>query len=294
MTWRRWAAFAALGVLWGSAWILTPVLPLPELCAGAVRFGIAAIVLLLLATLARRRHRSYTFQLVPSLLLGITLVGLPYVLAVWAKGLVSAGLIAVMYSAMPLLAWFLGRRARSVSIPALAFGMGGIALLVDEGTSFSSKQMPGIVLLACSVTLGAFSLNYAKGRINKENVLLSSAMQCAVAAALLSMLTVFTDHGHFSQWNRISLLALLAMALLESAVGLPLLYLILAQTQPWQAAMLQWLATLVAVAEAASFLRARPTFEMTAGAVLTAGCIVWLMRAGTRSDTVTLRITESP
>lgn len=36
MNWRTLAGFALVGVLWGSAWILTPMLPLPELLAGAV------------------------------------------------------------------------------------------------------------------------------------------------------------------------------------------------------------------------------------------------------------------
>ncbi len=36
MNWRTLAGFALVGILWGSAWILTPMLLLPELFAGAV------------------------------------------------------------------------------------------------------------------------------------------------------------------------------------------------------------------------------------------------------------------
>ncbi len=35
MNWRALAGFALVAILWGSAWILAPMLPLSELLAGA-------------------------------------------------------------------------------------------------------------------------------------------------------------------------------------------------------------------------------------------------------------------
>jgi drug/metabolite transporter (DMT)-like permease len=303
MNLRALAVFAMIGILWGSAWILTPSLPMPTMLAGSARFAIAG-VLLALATLAVRTMRkpiAHAFPLVPSLVLGVTLVGLPYALAVWAKDSVSPGLVAVLYAVMPVAALLFSRNVSSASlfIPAMAIGTGGVAFLVEQGISYSSAQLEGLLLLAAAVVLGAFSLNYAKSRIKRGSFLLSSAIQCLVASVLLIFLSGTGGWQSQSSWSRTSLLAVMALALAEGAIALPFLFWLLSQLESWQAATLQWLATVIAVAEAGWFLRAKPTLPMCAGAVVVLGAIFWLLRqsgwkegSGSLSDTVTLQITR--
>jgi drug/metabolite transporter (DMT)-like permease len=299
MNWRTSAAFALIGILWGSAWILAPLLPMSPLLAGAARLAIAAVMLTLVAFIARIRLRppARTFPLVPSLLLGITMVGLPYALATWARDSVSAGVVAVLYALMPLAALFFSGDRVNARIPALAIGTGGIAFLVAEGITYSTAQIGGMLLIAAAVVLGAFSLNYAKSNIPKGCFLLSSAIQCAVACVLLVFLSGIEGWPRRTSWTQSSLLALTALAATEGAVALPLLFWLLSKLESWQAATLQWVATLAAVIEAGWFLRAKPTLQMSAGAVLVIGAIVWLMRSGDRpesdSGTVTLQITSS-
>lgn len=305
MNWRTWAAFGVVGILWGSAWVVTPLLPEQQLAAGALRFAIAAAVLGLVGGIPflRRSRRPYSFPLVPSVVLGLIMVGVPYALAVWAKGTVSAGLFPVLYSTMPLVAFLFGRKTSIAPIPAASLGVGGIAFVVAQGISYSSSQLGGLCLLIGAVLLGAFALNYAKGNIPEGSFVLSSALQCAVASILLGCVSAVTGELRLSSWSGQSFMAVTALAVTESVIALPLLYWLLARVEPWQAAELQWLATLCAVSEAAWFLRAKPTLQMAGGAVLTMGAMVWLMRvggsvtgsgsgAGAESDVVTLQITS--
>jgi drug/metabolite transporter (DMT)-like permease len=298
MKWRAWAVFALLGVLWGSAWILTPVTSAPKLLAGAVRFAIAAAVLGLLALfgLIRRIPQHQAFPLTPSIVLGVTMIGLPYALAVWARGAVSQGMVPVFYAAMPLAALFFSRKADGATIPAMAIGMGGVACLTGQAINFSSGQIYGMLLLGAAVLLGAFSLNYGKASIRPGSFLLSSAIQCAVASVLLVCLSGASGQLHAASWlafrNRQSSVQLIALAVAESGIGLPLLYWLIARIESWQAATLQWMVTLAAVAEAAWVLRARPTLEMSAGAVAVLGAVLWVMRQGSGPETVTLQITS--
>jgi drug/metabolite transporter (DMT)-like permease len=297
MKWRTWTVFGVLGVLSGSAWILTPLVPSPELLAGAVRFAIAAVVLGLFALfqLIKRVPRYQAFPLVPSIVLGITMSGLPYALAVWARGTISQGMAPLFFAAMPLAALFFSRKADSATIPAMAIGMGGVALLVAQAIHFSSAQVSGMLLLGAAVLLGAFSLNCGKATIRPGYFLLCSAIQCAVASVLLVCLSGTANQLHagswLALWNRDSSLALIALAVAEAAT-LPLLYWLLARIESWQVATLQWVVTLSAVAEAAWFLRAKPTFEMSAGAAAVVGAVLWVMRQSSGPETVTLQITS--
>lgn len=298
MSRRTWAVFAVTGVLWGSAWMLTPLLPVPPLLAGAARFLVAAALLGVAALVVRvsRRDRSDAFPFRASLLLGVTMAGLPYALAVWAKDDVSAGLVAVTYSSMPLAAMFLSRRGNPGFIFAMAAGMGGVAFLVGQGISYSEMQFGGLGLLGAGVLLSAFSLNYGKAKIRTGSILLSSAIQCAVASLILACVSAVTGEFHTPQWtgswNGQSVLVLVALAAVEGSIAIPLLYWLLAKVESWQAGALQWLATLVAVAEAAWFLREKPTLEMYAGAAVTLGAVVWLTGRAGRSEAVTLEITK--
>jgi drug/metabolite transporter (DMT)-like permease len=304
MKWRIPACFLVVGGLWGSAWMFSSLLPGPPLLAGAVRFAIAAALLLAIAAaaLAHKRHESrktlHSFPFAPSILLGVTLTGLPYALAVWAKDFVSAGVMAVLYAAMPLAALFFGRKGsnRASLIPAMAIGMGGIAFVVARGIDYSARQIWGALLLGAAVGLGAFSLNYAKEHIQRGQILLSSAIQCTVSAVLLMFLSGTGGWPSPVQWTRSSVAMLAALAAVEGAVALPLFFWLLTKMEAWQAATLQWLATLVAVAEAGWFLREKPTWQMSAGAAMAAGAMLWLMRPGRgaddQSDAVTLQITS--
>jgi drug/metabolite transporter (DMT)-like permease len=272
--------------------------------AGAVRFAIAAALLFVIVapSLVRRARDSdrtrHALPIAPSVLLGVTLIGLPYALAVWAKDSVSTGVVAVMYAAMPLAALFFSQDGNIPSrIPAMTLGMGGIALVVGQGIDYSTRQIGGILLLGVAVGLGAFSLNYAKRHIRRGHFLLSSAIQCAVAAVLLVLLSGAGGWASPVQWSWGSVAMLAALAAAGGAIALPLLFWLLSEIEAWQVATLQWLGTLIAVAEAGWLLRGNPTMEMGAGGVMAAGAMLWLMWRGVESedqpDAVTLQITSA-
>src|ERR1700727_1302248 len=105
MNWRPSAAFVAIGLLWGSAWTLTsfPIPQPPTLLAGAIRFAAAALFTGLLALIARLRKpslqkKNLSATVAPSLILGVTMVGLPFALTVWAAGSVSSAVVAILFA----------------------------------------------------------------------------------------------------------------------------------------------------------------------------------------------------
>ena len=81
------------------------VLPqVPGLHAGALRFGIGASRFLTGDSSRSSAIKKKICRLVPSLVLGVTMVGLPYALTVWAAGQVSPGVVATLFAFMPLAA----------------------------------------------------------------------------------------------------------------------------------------------------------------------------------------------
>ena len=302
------AAFMLVGVLWGSAWMLSPSLPRPAMLAGAVRFASSAALLGVAAAFMRSRNRGIESHredtsITPSLILGVTLVGLPFALAVWAKSLASAGNVAVLYAAMPLFTALLGDNSDEVSaaIPVVMIGMGGVAFLVAQGIRYSMRQLGGVLLLGLAVALEAWSLNYAKRRIRRGNILTSSAIQCSIAAALLLLLGGARGMSLPVRWKVDSVASLTVLSLAEGVVSLPLLLWLLSRIEAWKVASLQWAATVIAVAEASLILHGEPTLLMMLGAVMVLVAVIWLLKScgapESATGVVTLQITsmtESP
>jgi len=270
--------------------------------AGAARFAIAAVLLGAVAAASMMRNRGNrnreTVPWAPSIVLGLTLTGLPFALAVWAKDLVSAGVVAVLYAAMPLMALFFGWKVSDVpgKIPVMAVGLGGVALLAAQGIDYSARQLGGVLLLGAAVALGAFSLNYAKGRIRPGHILISCAIQCAAGSVLLLFLSGAEGIPAPANWSGASVASLSVLAAAEGVIAFPLLFWLLSRIEAWQAASLQWLTTLVAVAEAGMVLRAKPTLQMGSGAAIIVVALLWLMKSDEASadatGAVTLQITK--
>lgn len=300
MSRRTIAAFVAVGVLWGSAWIPTSLMSgqLPRLRAGALRFAIAAVFCALVALAARLRVREASPRkpgaiLVDSLVLGAAAVGLPYALTAWSVGTVSSGAFAVLFALMPLAALLLNKNRPGAALPPLVTGVCGVAVLVAQGLSLSAGQARGAFFTACAVILGAFALNYAKRRLRPSELPASAAIQFAVAAALLGALSIVNEREP-TIWSQGTSLSLLALGVAISGATLPVMYWLLTKLEAWQVAALQWSATLVAVAEAAWFVHPRMPYAMWIGAGMVIGATAWLFRAVgiTEEAAVTLQITN--
>jgi drug/metabolite transporter (DMT)-like permease len=307
MYFRVTAVFFAVGAVWGSAWIPAAMLSqtLPGLAGGALRFGLAAVALGAAAGGARLRtpanlRRPVTRLLGPSIVLGVTMLGLPYALTVWAAGRVSpgyvssshvpGGVVALCFGFMPLLVLLVendnqGAERRRSAIPAVVLGIGGVAMAVAPGLSFRWQEAGGVAALLAAVSLGGFSLVYvrrldASGRLKSGDLLSFPAIQLGVASVLLAVLLSGTGPRTTFHWEKTAALPLAILAIIVSGGTLPLLYWLLGRITAWQAATLQWVATLVAVAEGALMAGAKLGLEAWIGAALIPACILSIFLGG--------------
>jgi len=227
------------------------------------------------------------------------MLGLPYALTLWGSERVSAGVTVLCFALLPIVLLLFDDEGREGAIPAAALGIGGVAMVVAPGISFRWREAGGVAALLAAAGLTAFSYLYvrrlyARDRLRGEEILSFSAIQLGVAAVLLAALFWGTGLNVPIHWQKTALLPLALLAVVFSGGTLPLLYWLLGRMTAWQAATLEWVATLVAVAEAAWMTGARPGMESWAGAVLIPACICWIFLhfpAG-RGGAVTLEITK--
>jgi putative membrane protein PagO len=281
---KLWLAFAALGLVWGTTWVASESLAeqVPPLLASAVRFLLAALLLLPLIVLKRLeipRGRSRWFLLI----LAAAMIALPFVLLLWARAHVESATVTVSFAAMPLIVALLTpgkavpRSAQQAAIVALG------AMVLATGASLRISQAAGaaVVLLAVA-SIGASSL-VARRELASLSPLVATAWLMGAAGLLLLLARLLLERGQAAEWNgsAIGSVTLLAVA---TAAAYPTYFWLLQQLEAYQLATVQWVQALVAMAETAAFLRLRLSLPMIAGTVIAMICLWVVMRARPEDD----------
>lgn len=294
---RVYLLFTMLGLTWGSLWVVTGGAPdpVPLLCEGALRFGAAALVLGIYGLTRKRARHAGEFSSGSGVVLGCTLLAVPYACTAWASGTVhpylratAAGLPAVVYGATPLAVMLMMGEDAGRYLPRLLLGLTGVALLVAQGAGMDlARWLPELVLGAGMLAYG-FALVYGANRLCGEterggssNVVSWCALQYAAAAMVLGVAAAVNGdwvrlaaqaHGvDVGRWFAVVLAAGI------SAVTLPLFYRMLEVLGPIPAAALQWVITLTGVLEAAVFVPVTWEWENWAGVAMTVGALWWVL-----------------
>jgi drug/metabolite transporter (DMT)-like permease len=200
---RTWQLFAACVLVWGTTWhaIIYQLADFPAEFGVALRFALAGAGVLLLCrwrggglSYGRREHGRLAAQ-------GIFLYGLAYVCVYHAERFVPSGLVAVGYSAAPLLAGvgaaaLFGARVGRRFVVGGLLGVAGVGLIfwpeVVRPTS-GPRAALGAVLTVAAVLLSAVgSLVASRNRVRGVGLLpalgfgmLYGALAAAIAGLVL-------------------------------------------------------------------------------------------------------------
>jgi drug/metabolite transporter (DMT)-like permease len=284
---KLWLALAALGVVWGTTWVASDSLAeqVPPLLGAAARCMLAALLwipVILLKRLKLPRGRSLGVVLV----LSASMIVLPLMLLLWARGRVQSATVTVLFAAMPLLVALLtpgleGKGVPRSAMQAAIVGPGGILLAM--GASFSAFQAVGAVVVLLAVASTGVSSLIARRELRSVSPLPAAALLLAGAAPLLFLASMVLERGQTAQWNG-SATGSVAFLALASAAAYATYFWLLKQLDAYQVAMVQWVQPLVAMAEAAAFLRLPWSFTMIAGSLLTFVCLGVVMLARLEDD----------
>jgi drug/metabolite transporter (DMT)-like permease len=205
------AAFLALYVVWGSTYLFIKwtVAEIPPFLMGAMRHGIAGIVLLAIA-LSRGAPRPTRRQWGVAALVGTMLLGLGNGMVNWASQRVPSGLSALIVSSVPiwivLVDWLRpgGVRPTRRVVFGLALGSVGIVgLVVSAGRTPTSGTSDSRALFAC-IGLIIGSVSWAAGSILSRQLkrqphgVLATSMEMICGGAVLSVVSLLAgDVGNF-------------------------------------------------------------------------------------------------
>jgi drug/metabolite transporter (DMT)-like permease len=186
------ASFFSIYVIWGSTYLLNKiaVAEIPPLFLASIRFGIAGILILIIAKLLKKSLKISKREL-----LNVTIAGFLFLVYgngvfVWALKYVDSGFAALIASTQPLFVLFLlrlidGKKMQRKSIIGVCLGILGMYLLVSQKSITTSEGMViGIfMILSCVLSWSYGSVFVSKASL-PQNFFVSTGYQMVLASIL--------------------------------------------------------------------------------------------------------------
>jgi drug/metabolite transporter (DMT)-like permease len=255
-------AYVSLCLIWGSTWLAIRILvrDAPPLEAAAIRFLIAGVLLLGLAAMQKRKFPRSQRAWNGILVLSITIMAIPYALLFWAEQYVTSSMAAVLFSATPLMVALLtpvmmGRKVPRSAVFALVVAFAGLLVLFYTGLSASRMALWGGAGMLAAMMLSAWSVVYAKDRLQEVDSVIATGSQLLLASVALLWGTWALEARRHAHWTPASLTALAFLTLFGSCIAFVIYYWLLKRMQPYQLATTSLVVPLIAVLEGAWFAR---------------------------------------
>lgn len=286
------AAYLACALIWGTTWyaIRVCIAGYPTVASVALRFGIAAVILLPIA--ARRRPwprgRAWAW-----LVLAGVLDAAGYLLIYLGEERVSGAVAAVLYGTLPLLLGLLlmATRMEPVArrhIAGALVAFTGVAVLFLDQLDLSARQAAGVALVLGSVIASAlYSMIMRRHAVGVDGAVATTVF-LVVTALVLGVAAVVA--GEPLPWPPpvAPTVALVHLAVLGTVVGFLLYFWLLGRVGLLVASSLVFVYPLVALVVDELFERALPLGPRTyLGAAITLGGLaVTLRRPGQAAPAV--------
>jgi drug/metabolite transporter (DMT)-like permease len=232
--WRIPVAWLTLCVVWSSTWLAIKVglRDLPPISFVAIRFVIAAAILVLVSAGRVRLTPSRRSDYATLAFTGILMFSLNYTLLFWGELRVSSGLAAVLQATIPIFGmifahWLLPDEPLRLQKLLGAFvALGGVMLICARLLSFNGPlAFWGGVGIALGGGAAAFSNVIIKKRAIEVAPAMLAAWQMIFGVIPLLILGVWVEGSPARfHWTSMSIFCLLYLAVIGSSLTFLLLY----------------------------------------------------------------------
>ncbi|MCA0317948.1 MAG: DMT family transporter [Proteobacteria bacterium] len=279
MTSREWALLLALSVLWGGSFFFVRVAldGLPPLTLVLARVGIGGIVLLaVLKAMGQaipRRREVWATLAVMALLNNL----IPFSLIFWGQTAIPAGLAAILNATTPLFTVIVmhlftaDEKATPPKVAGVLTGFAGVVVLVGPA-AFGALDTPLWALGACLAAAVSYAFSGLWGRrfkpLGLTPVFTAWGQLTVTTLAMLPIVAIVDRPWTLAMPGWPSILAVLGLAVLSTALAYIIFFRILASAGPTNLLLVTFLIPVSAILLSSLFLGERLAWTHFAGMAL--------------------------
>ncbi|OQY95637.1 MAG: hypothetical protein B6D41_05705 [Chloroflexi bacterium UTCFX4] len=267
-----------LGAIWGASYLFIKIggESIPPITFVMGRAGLAALTLVVIAQLRREKLPPWRAPVWRWLwVMGLLNSVVPYTLITWGETRVSSGLAAILVGAMPiftvLLAHWLTHDEKLTPLKSagIALGFFGVVILflpdVQQGATFNLVGGLAIVLAAISY---AFASIQARKHLKGFPHATVALGQMLTASAILIPASLLLDQPWTLQPTTASLISLLILAVVGTALAYLLYYWLIEQVGATRTSLVTYISPVIAVFLGALVLNETLDWTTVAGLIL--------------------------
>ena len=274
------SAYAALCLIWGTTWaaIRIGLDGVPPLTGVALRFGLASVILLILAAIRRIRLGGSRRERALWVVNGLFSFTISYNVVYWCEQWVPSGLAAVLFATFPLFVALLapmalpGETTGRAEILGTIIGFAGIAVIFSE--DLASLGGPRVVTAAAVMLISPLAAAIGSLSVKRwgrgVHHLSLTAIPMGITAGVSGGLALLLERDRAFVWEPRSVGAIVYLAVLGSAVTFSLYFWLLEHLPARRMSLVAYITPLVAVT--VGVLRGEPmTARILLGAALVIG-----------------------
>lgn len=225
--WVTGAVIALLSTIWGSTYfvIRAGLADLPPFTAAAMRFGLASVLMAVLARLLAGREGGARPTWSMSAILGLLYFACSYGIVYRVETILPSGLVSALWAVFPMMVaacghWFLpGERLRPRQWGGFVIGFCGVALLfVTDLTYLGPGAIPAGLVLLLSPALSALSQTYIKRHGAAVSSLLLNRNGLAIGALALAAAAAASERHLPVRWTPQAIGSVLYLAVIGTTV----------------------------------------------------------------------------
>ncbi len=273
--------FVLLTLIWGTTWaaIRIGLAGIPPVTGVALRFAIAAVILLAMAPLFKVRFGRTSRERWLWVLNALCSFCASYGIVYWAEQWLPSGLTSVIFATMPLFVALMahavlpGERLTSRALAGVIVGFGGVALIFSEDFTLLVGPMAAtasVVLLISPLLSAVASVSIKKWGKDVHPISIS-AVPMGIAAGLMGALALAVEGDTPPVFDAVSVGALLYLAVLGSAVTFSLYFWLLTHVDATKMSLIAYTAPVVAVSVGALAFDEPLTWRILCGSALVIG-----------------------
>jgi len=285
---RRLAGFLLLTLIWGTTWsvIRIGLGGVPPFTGVALRFALAGALLMALAPVFGVRLGRAPREPLIWLVNGVLSFCLSYSAVYWSEQYIPSGLAAVLFATYPLfvaaLAHFLlpGERLGRGAAVGMALGFAGVAVIFSDDLTLlggEAVRRAAFVMLVAPL-VSAMASVVVKRWGSGVHPLSLAAVPMLLAGVVMGVVALVVERQLPLVFDARSVVALLYLAILGSAVTFTIYYWLLANMKATRLALMSYLIPIVAVAVGALLFGEPLRPRLLAGSALVLAGVVIVNR----------------
>jgi len=272
------AALTAMTLVWGSTWaaIRIGLRDIPPFAGVAMRFAVAAVVLLVLARVLGvglgKSRREVALWWVNGILIFVVTYGLVY----WAEQRVPSGLTAVLFATFPLFVALLAQvvlpaeRFTLRSAVGVVLGFVGVAVIFSE--DLGAIAAPGAAFAAAVLLFGPFAAAVANVAVKRWgqgiHPISLTAMPMLISAVVMGVVSLVVERGRPVVLTPLAVGTVLYLAVFGSAFTFYCYFWLMERMPATKVALTNYVSPVVAVLIGSLLLGEELTLRVVAGGLL--------------------------